>query len=165
MMVSMSRGQNILAATPHWHNSNFNLMAKKELPVLQTNGNKTTKKLKLKYDCTKCPGYCCSYDWIRVNKRDIQRQAKGFNLTYEQAEKKFTKYEKEYKARVLRHRKDHIFKSTCMFFDQEKRNCGVYEHRPTTCRDFPEETSCGYYNFLTWEREHQDDPEFIPLQV
>lgn len=140
-------------------------MAKKELPVLQTNGDKTAKKTKLKYDCSKCPGYCCSYDWIRVTKRDIQRLAKRFSLTYEQAEKKFTKYEKEYKARVLRHQKDHIFKSNCIFFDQEKRNCGIYEHRPAICRDFPEETTCGYYSFLMWEREHQDDPEFIPLQI
>lgn len=164
MVVSMSCGQ-ILAATPPKLNSSFRIMAKKELPVVQTNGKEKVKKPRLRYDCSKCPGYCCSYDWIRVYKRDIQRLAKRFSLTYEQAEKKFTKYEKEYKARVLRHRKDHIFKSMCMFFDQENRNCTVYEHRPATCRDFPEETTCGYYSFLMWEREHQDDPEFIPLQV
>lgn len=163
MMVSMSRGQ-YLATISFRFNLIFNSMAKNELPVIQANGKIKEKKTRLRYDCSKCPGYCCSYDWIRVNKRDIQRLAKRFSLTYEQAEKKFTKYEKEYKARVLRHRQDHIFKSTCMFFDQEERNCTVYEHRPTTCRDFPEENSCGYYNFLMWEREHQDDPEFIPLQ-
>lgn len=144
-------------------------MAKKELPVLPTTAAKTqangqTKTPRLKYDCGKCPAYCCSYDWILVNKRDIQRLAKRFSLSFEQAETKFTKFVKEYGQRVLRHRKDHIFKSVCQFLDQEKRGCSIYEHRPSICRIFPEETRCGYFDFLMWEREHQDDNEFIPLQ-
>lgn len=137
-------------------------MAKKELPVLQGNG----KKPRLKYDCMKCPAYCCTYDWIRVNKADIQRLAKRFSLSYEVAEAKFTKFVPEYEGghRVLRHRKDDIYKSACRFLDPVERRCTVYEHRPRTCREHPEETSCGYYDFLMWERKHQDDPEFIPLQ-
>ncbi len=137
-------------------------MAKKELPILQNNG--TPKKPRLKYDCTKCPAYCCTYDWILVRKPDIQRLAKGFGISYEQAETKFTKYIPEYGYRVLRHRKDHIFKSACRFLDPTERRCTAYEHRPQTCRAFPEENRCGYYDFLTWEREHQDDESFIPLQ-
>lgn len=137
-------------------------MAKRELPVLQNNG--APKKPRLKYDCTKCPAYCCTYDWILVHKPDIQRLAKRFGLSYEQAEVKFTKYVPEYGQRVLRHRKDHIFKSACRFLDPTERRCTVYEHRPQTCRAFPEENACGYYNFLTWERQHQDDESFIPLQ-
>jgi uncharacterized protein len=136
-------------------------MAKKELPVLPSPGR--TQKPRLKYDCAKCPSYCCSYDWIRVYKLDIKRLAERFGLSYEVAEKKFTKFEPAYGYRVLRHRHDHIFKSVCRFLDAEKRQCTVYEHRPYICRAHPEENTCGYYNFLLWEREHQDDPEFIPL--
>ena len=31
---------------------------------------------------------------------------------------------------MLRHRKDHIYKSMCMFFDQDERRCTIYEGRP-----------------------------------
>src|SRR6266508_1397355 len=113
-------------------------MAKKELPVInapRANGNAV--KTSLSYDCTKCPAYCCTYDWILVTKRDIARLAKRFELSYEEAEKKFTKFIKSYGHRVLRRHKDHVF---------------------------PEEERCGYYDFLTWERQHQDDESFIPLQ-
>jgi len=140
-------------------------MAKKELPVLNLKlANGKVVKTRLRYDCSKCPAYCCTYDWILVTKRDIERLAKRFDLSYEEAETKFTKFIKSYGHRVLRHRQDHIFKSACQFLHPTKRNCTVYEHRPSTCRAFPEEKSCGYYDFLTWERDHQDDESFIPLQ-
>lgn len=133
-------------------------MAKKDLPVLPA------KKPRLRYDCSKCPAYCCTYDWILVTKRDIQRLARGFGLTYEQAEQKFTKFIKSYGHRVLRHREDPIYKSACQFLDPVERRCTAYEHRPSTCRNYPEENYCGYYNFLKYERQHQDDPDFIPLR-
>ncbi len=138
-------------------------MAKKELPVLQA-ANGAAKKPKLKYDCTKCPAYCCSYDWIPVTKRDIVRLGKRFGLSYEQAKKKFTKYIPSYKRDVLRHQKDVVYKSVCQFLHLEKRQCTIYEHRPAICREYPEVNKCGYYDFLVWEREHQDDESFIPLQ-
>jgi uncharacterized protein len=134
-------------------------MARKELPILPTENKK-----RLKYDCQKCPAYCCSYDWIMVTKRDIQRLAKRFELTYEQAERRFTRFVKDYGHRVLRHREDPIYKSTCRFLDREERRCTIYEHRPALCRTYPETSNCGFYDFLKWERKHQDDPEFIPFQ-
>lgn len=138
-------------------------MAKKDLPVL--NGAKgKARKSSSGFDCSKCPAYCCTYDWIMVTKRDISRLAKRFELSYEEAESKFTILVKEYGHRVLRHRKDHIFESRCRFLHPTERNCTVYEHRPEICRAFPEEEKCGYYDFLSWERQHQDDESFIPLQ-
>ncbi len=140
-------------------------MAKKELPVInarQANGKAV--KPKLGYDCSKCPAYCCTYDWILVTKRDVARLAAAFKVSYEEAEKKFTKYVEEYGHRVLRHRKDRVFKSRCMFLHPTSRKCSVYKHRPQTCRAFPEEKRCGYYDFLTWERNHQDDESFIPFE-
>ena len=119
--------------------------------------------LKPAYDCTKCPGYCCSYDYILVTKRDVARLGKRFGLTPEQAEKKFTKNIKKY-GRVLRHQKDHIYKSICRFFDTEKRSCTIYEHRPAVCREYPTPKNCGYYDFLKWERKQQQDKDFIPMR-
>lgn len=137
-------------------------MANKELPVLQS-ANGAKKKPRLKYDCAKCPAYCCTYDWIPVTKRDIERLGRRFGLNFEEARKKFTKYVESYKRDVLRHRQDTIFKSACQFLHPTKRQCTVYEHRPAICRQYPEENKCGYYDFLSWEREHQDDQDFIPM--
>ncbi len=126
-------------------------MAKTELPIL-----------KPLYDCSKCPGYCCSYDYIIVTKRDVKRLGKRFDLSPEAAEKKFTRIVKDY-GRILKHRKDTIYKSTCRFFHPTKRQCTVYEHRPNVCREYPDGQRCGYYDFLSWERKHQQDETFIPL--
>jgi hypothetical protein len=30
------------------------------------------------------------------------------------------------------------------------------------CRDYPNGSRCGYYDFLKFERKHQDDPDFVP---
>ena len=116
-----------------------------------------------RYSCSKCPAYCCSYPEIEVTSRDLERLAKRFELTYAEAEERFTKYDAKEKARLLRHRKDTVFATVCMFLDQKTRRCTVYEARPGVCRSYPEAKHCGYYDFLRFERTHQDDPEFIAL--
>ena len=121
----------------------------------------STKKSAVLYDCAKCPGYCCSYPLIEVGKRDIQRLAKHFAITYAQAETRYTRYAKTEKVRSLRQQEDEHFGRICKLFDTKKRQCTVYEARPGVCRDYPEGKRCGYYEFLEFEREHQDDPEFI----
>ena len=110
------------------------------------------------YSCSKCPGYCCSYPEIEVTKRDIARLAKHLGLTEEQTEARYTKG-----VRLLRHQKDTIFDSVCVFLDQKTRRCGVYDARPGVCRNYPESKRCGYYEFLKFERAHQGDPKFIAL--
>ena len=119
--------------------------------------------VRVRYNCLKCPGYCCTYTEIEVTQRDIDRLAKHFGLTSAQAEERFTKWKASESVHLMRHKKDTIFDSTCMMFDQEKRRCTVYESRPTVCREYPDSPRCGYYDFLKFERAHQDDPEFIAL--
>jgi len=114
-----------------------------------------------KYDCQKCPAYCCSYPLIEINKRDIARLAKHFGLTYERAQARFTKYDKGEKARALRHQKDLHFKSVCMFLDTGTRQCTIYHARPGVCREYPDVSHCGYWEFLQFERQQQEDPTFI----
>ena len=121
------------------------------------------KAVKADYDCSQCPGYCCTYEVIPVTKRDLRRLARRFDITVEQAERRFTK--KEGKGRAMRHRKDHIFDSTCMFFDQENRRCSIYEDRPQICRTFPSDGHCGYFEFMKWEQSQQDDDDFVPIVV
>jgi Fe-S-cluster containining protein len=124
----------------------------------RSNGN--GRALRVLYDCDKCPAYCCSYDRINVTKTDIKRLARHFGLTVEKTLARYTKI--AYGERVLRHQKDHIFDSVCQFLDTDSRRCTIYDARPTVCRQFPEGRRCGYYDFLAWERDRQDDPEFIP---
>lgn len=123
------------------------------------------KPARLRYDCSKCPGYCCSYPRIEVKDADLRRLARHFSLTPEEAGRRFTRwYESdEGRERILRHNKDEIYGSICRFFDRKARRCTVYAARPAVCRDYPNGTRCGYYDFISFERKHQDDPEFIPL--
>ena len=118
------------------------------------------RSLRVLFNCAKCPAYCCSYDRINVTKTDIKRLAKHFDVTYEEAEESYTTI--KYSERVLRHRKDHIFKKVCMFLDRDERRCTIYDARPTVCRQYPDSKRCGYYDFLSSERRRQQDPEFIP---
>ena len=37
------------------------------------------------YDCSKCPAYCCSYEEININNREVNRLAKHFNIDPEVA--------------------------------------------------------------------------------
>jgi hypothetical protein len=123
------------------------------------------KTIRISYDCSKCPGYCCSYPRIEVKDRDVERLAKHHGLSFEQAERKFTRWyaSDEGRERILRHQKDSIYGSICRFFDTDARRCTIYAARPTVCRQYPNGSKCGYYDFIRFERKHQDDPDFVPL--
>ena len=112
------------------------------------------------YNCTKCPGYCCSYPLIPLVKRDVQRLADHFKLTFEEARKKFTKVDGE-EPYAMRRKADPHFGRICRFFDTKERRCTVYGARPSTCRKFPGEARCGYYDFLKFERSGQEDETYI----
>ncbi len=127
------------------------------------NGKAFPIPVRTSYSCKKCPAYCCSYPEIEVTQRDVQRLAKHFGLEFAEADERFTKIEPKEKVRLLRHKKDTVFATVCMFLDQEKRRCTIYEARPGVCREYPDTVRCGYYDFLKFERAHQDDPDFIAL--
>ncbi len=118
---------------------------------------------RVQYSCAKCPAFCCTYTDIEVQPSDIERLARHFGLDYGVAEERFTKADPKTKLRQLRHRRDTIFDSTCMFLDQEKRSCTVYEARPGVCRKYPDSARCGYYEFLKFERQQQGDAAWIAL--
>src|ERR1044071_954446 len=119
-----------------------------------------------RYNCLQCPGYCCSHGRIAVSEFDIERLARHFGLTAAEAKEGCTNRlrsgEGGEEEQILRHHQDRICKSVCRFFDRDERRCTVYEARPNVCRRYPYGKTCGYYNFLKFEREHQGDDEFIP---
>ena len=111
------------------------------------------------YNCSKCPGYCCSYPVIPLTKRDVQRLADHFEISFDAARQKFTKIDgdEEY---AMRRKADAHFGKICRFFDINKRRCTVYMARPTICRTYPG-VRCGYYDFLVSERNAQENPEHV----
>ncbi|MEM7172860.1 MAG: YkgJ family cysteine cluster protein [Pseudomonadota bacterium] len=126
------------------------------------------KGMKLKYDCSKCPGYCCSYPVIELKNGDIKRIAGYLNMPKTQVREHFVRTKKKAdrmnnRIGVLKHQDDDIYGTICTFFDIKKRRCGIYPARPEVCRDYPGGRKCGYYDFLSFERETQDDPDHIAL--
>ena len=114
------------------------------------------------FDCNKCPAFCCSiYERVEVTTRDINRLARYFNVTYDEARERYTTdFEDE---RVLKRVKDVIFEKTCMFLDQKTRGCTIYKGRPAVCRAFPGRSRCAYYDLLKFEREQQGDETVVPV--
>jgi Fe-S-cluster containining protein len=112
------------------------------------------------YDCSKCPGYCCSYPVIVVTDGDAERIARHFGISRDAAEKKYFKSAHGHK-RVMRRKKDTHFGKICQFFDIETRRCTIYEARPSTCRIFPDGARCGYWDFLKFERVGQKDKNYV----
>ena len=112
------------------------------------------------YDCLKCPGYCCSYPIIVVTRRDLTRIAERFGLSEAEAVTRFCTSRHGHK-RIMRRKKDELFGRICRFFNTKSRRCTIYEARPTACRAFPGGGRCGYYDFLTFERAAQKDPDYV----
>lgn len=113
------------------------------------------------YDCSKCPGYCCSYPVIALDKRDLERLARHHGIDLETARKTFTRSDHG-RRYILKRKPDELFGRICRFFDSKKRCCSIYPARPNVCRSHPGK-QCGYYEFLKFEREAQDDPEYVAL--
>ena len=116
----------------------------------------------MRYNCSKCPGYCCSYPVIPLTKRDVQRLADHFGLGFKDARKKFTKVDGD-EPYAMRRKEDEHFGRICRFFDTEARRCTIYTARPATCRSYPYAKTCGYWEFLKFERDLQDDKEFVAM--
>lgn len=114
----------------------------------------------VRYECSECPGYCCSYRLIPVTERDVERLAAHFGVAPAVAEVRFTKIIDGEVA--MRTRRDRVYNTICTMFNQEKRCCSIYEARPAICRSYPGGRRCGYYDFLKFEREAQGDESFVP---
>ncbi|AXX92826.1 zinc/iron-chelating domain-containing protein [Malaciobacter molluscorum LMG 25693] len=88
-------------------------------------------------ECSSCKGNCCigesGYIWI--TKDEIEKLAKHLDISLEEVRVKYLRkvgYKYSLKERQLS--ADNF---ACIFFDTQKRQCSVYEVRPTQCRTFP----------------------------
>lgn len=119
------------------------------------------------FDCSNCPGFCCSYDVISLSEDDVERISTHLGVSVDECIRKFTKYgafrgESRYPL-MMKHKRDQYFGTICNFFDEVRRCCRIYEARPEACRAFPHGNRCGYYEFLTFERELQGDENHVAV--
>jgi len=98
------------------------------------------KDFNYKFDeskCSSCEGNCCigesGYIWITSNEIDVL--SKNLNITREEC---FDRYLRkiDYKFSI-KEKKISINNFACIFFDLDKKQCGIYESRPLQCRTFP----------------------------
>ena len=87
--------------------------------------------------CSQCEGNCCigesGYIWI--SKDEIAKLAQHLKLSVEElALSALIKVGYKYSIKEIEVSKNNY---ACMFFDLEKKQCSVYEARPTQCRTFP----------------------------
>ena len=113
------------------------------------------------YDCHNCPSYCCTYPRIEVTKTDLSRLALYLDVSPERVRRRYTKKGWDPGERVLRHQRDDVFGSACVFLDTTTRLCTVHEARPDICNGHTTGPTCGYYTFLMAERKDQNDPDLV----
>jgi Fe-S-cluster containining protein len=87
--------------------------------------------------CSTCNGNCCigesGYIWI--SKEEIAKLAQFLNKSVEEfALKHLIKVGYKYSIKEREVAPDNY---ACDFFDLEKKQCSVYEFRPSQCRTFP----------------------------
>lgn len=87
--------------------------------------------------CGECSGNCCigesGYIWI--NKVEIDNLAKHLDISLEELRINYlNKIGYKYSIKENKLSEDNY---SCVFFDLEKKQCSVYEARPTQCRTFP----------------------------
>ena len=86
----------------------------------------------LQFTCTQC-GDCCTGapGFVWVNKLEIENLAKEVEMSVEDFEETY--------VRTIGIRKSlkEFPNGDCVFFDTEKRNCGVYGARPRQCKTWP----------------------------
>ncbi|TEY03524.1 YkgJ family cysteine cluster protein [Campylobacter sp. US33a] len=86
--------------------------------------------------CEKCGGKCCIGESgnIFANKDELEAIAKFLNLNFEDFEQGFLrKVGLKYSFQEVRFEEGFA----CIFFDQNRRKCSIYELRPSQCRTFP----------------------------
>lgn len=86
--------------------------------------------------CDECGGKCCvgesGYIWISSS--EMKKLSNFLNLDIDEFIKKYLfKAQGKYSIKE----KEYNGGYACIFFDEQNKNCGVYEYRPSQCRTFP----------------------------
>jgi Fe-S-cluster containining protein len=98
------------------------------------------KDFSYKFDankCSQCEGNCCigesGYIWITP--KEIGELAKFLNISEQELFAKYV-FKQGYKFSIKEKQLDQN-NFACVFFDLDKKQCSIYDVRPTQCRTFP----------------------------
>ena len=97
----------------------------------------------MQYDCSKCPGFCCSIPIIPVTNQDIKRIATSLSLDVKTTKDRYVKTVNG--SVCLKHQKDTVYNSVCRLFCIKTRKCTIYNNRPQVCKNYPYGDRCGYF--------------------
>ena len=88
--------------------------------------------------CQECGGKCCRGEsgYIFVNPKEIEKIAEFLQLDFESFCLKFVK-KVGYRYSLIEKREKDGTGYACVFFDEEKMQCGIYPVRPKQCEKFP----------------------------
>ncbi len=87
--------------------------------------------------CDTCQGKCCIGESgnIWINKFEIENLSKHLNITLNDLRIKYLeKRGYKYSIKEVQLSEDNY---ACVFFNLNKKQCSIYEARPTQCRTFP----------------------------
>ncbi|NLK66490.1 MAG: YkgJ family cysteine cluster protein [Campylobacteraceae bacterium] len=81
-------------------------------------------------------GKCCTGEsgYIWINYEEMTNLSKHLNISIDELKERYLdKFGARYSI------KEAVYKDgfRCIFFDEEKLNCSIYECRPNQCRTFP----------------------------
>ncbi len=86
--------------------------------------------------CESCGGRCCTGEsgYIWISPKEANAMAKSLDLSLSLFAQKYL-LKIGYKLSI----KEKAFQDgyACVFFDEDKKQCSVYETRPKQCRSFP----------------------------
>ncbi|RXK01926.1 zinc/iron-chelating domain-containing protein [Arcobacter sp. CECT 8989] len=87
--------------------------------------------------CDSCEGNCCIGESgnIWISRQEIEYLKNHLNISIEELASKYI--EKRGYRYSIKEKKLAENNYACIFFDLEKKQCGIYEARPTQCRTFP----------------------------
>lgn len=91
--------------------------------------------MKETFPCFECQGGCCGP--VAINKQEFERLKKAVSAMKPSERKRLQEQERP--------------ENKCIFYDMERRKCGVYAYRPELCRMF------GHYEMLECPKVDEDN--------
>lgn len=119
-----------------------------------------------KFDCSDCVAFCCSGNYnVAAGPADVALLSVQLRMTFDEVQRRYTT-----DGTTLRHQRDPLFGSACVFLDLVKRRCTVYAARPAVCRVWPRpehaapgvEGRCAYYDLYCHVRNEMER-QAVPL--
>lgn len=88
--------------------------------------------------CKECGGFCCCGEsgYIFLDSNEIAQISERLGFSVEEFHDRFV-YQVGERYSLIEKPDEQSDGYACVFFDEKRRCCGIYEVRPKQCREFP----------------------------